>query len=347
MIFTEFKNNLIYKEIDTGETISKGNLVSINSTTGKIRKGIVSGSSILGIAQQNGVADDFIYIAVEGTAEGLSSLVAGEPCFSNSTGNIYPESTANANSATFFVGIAINATELRINITTNLKELQDPVGTIKEIYPFYPSWVSLPPEYAWMEGQIISDIDSPLNGFRVPNANGGTVTGVAITALDNTLKTITVSTNDIWAFGVGDTLTFTGASVTNAVVRSINYSTGVIKVGDVTLWSIGLGLFGLTTGTLTGATAVSSVGVPRYPKGGLAAGSGIDTFQGHRHTPRSPNSRFIDIFVGSQLGIGNNFTVSEVYTTGDPTTDTFNGTPRTAQRTEPPSLNVRLAIKIK
>jgi hypothetical protein len=230
---------------------------------------------------------------------------------------------------------------------------QDPVGTVKEIYPFYPSWTSLPAEYAWMEGQAISDIDSPLNGFRVPNANGGTVTGVTITSLNNTLKTITVSTNDIWAFGIGDTLTFTGASVTNAVVRSIDYSTGVIEVGDVTLWSSGL--FGLTTGTLTGATAVSSVGVPRYPKGGLVAGSGIDRLQGvgqeikDRDFATSSYTTALD--TGVPTGISN---VSAVANSRGALQGTSNiyynigfGTPRVGQRTEPPFLNVRYAIIIK
>jgi hypothetical protein len=216
--------------------------------------------------------------------------------------------------------------------------------SIEQFYPFLPGFPGLPSNYAWMDGIVIVDSDSPLDGFRVPNVNGATVTGVPVTSLNNTSKTITVSTNDIWAFGIGDTLTFTGASVTNAVVRSIDYSTGVIEVGDVTLWSSGL--FGLTTGTLTGATAVSSVGVPRYPKGGLVAGSGIDRLQGHWHSGHGG----VQGQAGTTARIAsNNPTDGELVndTIRSPTADGVNGTPRTAQRTEPPSLNVRLAMKIK
>jgi hypothetical protein len=218
--------------------------------------------------------------------------------------------------------------------------------SIEQFYPFMPGFPGLPSNYAWMDGIVIVDSDSPLDGFRVPNANGATVTGVPVTSLNNTLKTVTVSTNDIWAFGIGDTLTFTGASVPNAVVRSIDYSTGVIEVGDVTLWSSGL--FGLTTGTLTGATAVSSVGVPRYPKGGLVAGAGIDTFQGHNASLPNNGSyvntfpyAFGDNYIGVTTHQGSNSGISTLITDG------VNGTPRTAQRTEPPSFNVRLAMKIK
>ena len=85
MIFTEFKNTLTRHEIDTAQTITKGTLVSLNYTTNKLIAGISNGSNILGIAQESGTAGDFIYIATGGTAEGASSLVVGETCWSNSS----------------------------------------------------------------------------------------------------------------------------------------------------------------------------------------------------------------------------------------------------------------------
>ena len=88
MIFTEFKNTLTRHEIDTAQTITKGTLVSLDYTSNKLKAGISNGSNILGIAQESGIAGDFIYVATGGTAEGATNLVIGETCWSDSNGVI-------------------------------------------------------------------------------------------------------------------------------------------------------------------------------------------------------------------------------------------------------------------
>jgi hypothetical protein len=118
MIFTEFKNTLTRHEIDTAQTITKGTLVSLDYTSNKLKAGISNGSNILGIAQESGTAGDFIYVATSGTAEGATNLVVGETCWSDSNGVLFPDSTAVANSAGYFVGICVSTTEVRIDMKT-------------------------------------------------------------------------------------------------------------------------------------------------------------------------------------------------------------------------------------
>ena len=118
MIFTEFKNTLTRHEVDTAQTITKGNLVSLDYTSNKLKAGISNGSNILGIAQESGIAGDFIYVATSGTAEGAANLVIGETCWSDSNGVLFPDSTAVANNAGYFVGICVSTTEVRIDMKT-------------------------------------------------------------------------------------------------------------------------------------------------------------------------------------------------------------------------------------
>lgn len=204
---------------------------------------------------------------------------------------------------------------------------------------FFDDANSSTPAYStnWVEanGQTISDAASPYNGKRIRNLNGATLTGIAITSLDNTAKTITVSTNDIQAFISGDTLSFTGAAVSNAVVKSVNYSTGVITVGDSTTWASGN--YSNTTGTLTGATAVDTVGLKRYAKGNAAntGGGGVNRFQGHKTQLSGVASRYGDSGDGASYirWTGTNTGV-QAYE-GDPITNGVNGTPRQGDDTEP------------
>ena len=190
-------------------------------------------------------------------------------------------------------------------------------------------------EFVQANGQVISDALSPYNGKRIRNLNGATITGIAITALDDTLKTFTVSLNDVYALMVGDSLT-PDVSVPNAVIKSIDYTTGVIEIGDFTLWSSGS--FGLTTSTLTGATSFDSVGLKRFTRGNSTniGGGGVNTLQGHYHSVTHPLYGDVEnntppttaiMLTSSVLGAN-----PEVLA---PLTDGVNGTPRTGSETTP------------
>lgn len=190
-------------------------------------------------------------------------------------------------------------------------------------------------EFVQANGQVISDALSPYNGKRIRNLNGATITGIAITALDDTLKTFTVSLNDVYALMVGDSIT-PDVSVPNAVIKSIDYTTGVIEIGDFTLWSSGS--FGLTTSTLTGATSFDSVGLKRFTRGNSAniGGGGVNTLQGHYHEGSHLTYGFtedatppvVSLMLTNQV-IGPNQMVIQA------TSDGVNGTPRTSNETTP------------
>lgn len=182
-------------------------------------------------------------------------------------------------------------------------------------------------EFVEANGQVISDALSPYNGKRIRNLNGATITGIAITALDDTLKTFTVSLLDVFALMVGDSLS-PDVPVPNAVIKSVDYTTGVIEIGDFTLWSGGS--FGLTTSSLVGATTFDTVGLKRFTRGNSSnlGGGGINTIQGHKIS-------YFSLIVGSGVsgGVGS-YNAGQNYN-GYLYPDGINGTPREASETSP------------
>lgn len=198
-----------------------------------------------------------------------------------------------------------------------------------------PDTPALPAQFVQANGQTISDASSPYNGKRIRNLNGATVSSVTVTSLDNTAKTVTVSTNDIYAFMVGDSVTFTGVTVANGVIKAVNYGTGVITIGDVTTWTSGN--YDTTTETLTGATAITSVGLKRFARGNSAntGGGGVNTFQGYalgignRGFDVASTAPFSYIVATNTLDSSSGIINNGFYDDGT------NGTPRTGTDTQP------------
>lgn len=189
-------------------------------------------------------------------------------------------------------------------------------------------------EFVQSNGQVVSDALSPYNGKRIRNLNGATITGIAIKALDDTLKTFTVSLNDVYALMVGDSLT-PDVSVPNAVIKSVDYTTGIIEIGDFTSWSSGS--FGLTTSSLIGATTFDVVGLKRFTRGNSSntGGGGINTLQGHVHgnnAERFSTAYFPYIRIDTSGFTGG---VESGINTTNPVNDGVNGTPRTSSDTTP------------
>ena len=223
-----------------------------------------------------------------------------------------------------------------------------PVGTVITWDKFHQSTpLVLPSDMVECNGQVILDGASPYNGERIRNLNAATVLNVPITAIDDINKIITVPVNDVPAFDVGDTLSFTGALVPDAVVSSVNEATGEIVVGDINFWS-GTG-FTATLNSLAGATDVSSVGQPRFLRGSSTAGSDVNQHQGHYHQITSdPNTimmtnsggGFYSFTGGANLPISTNQTLGAL-------SDGINGTPRTGAKTLPDSQNIVYVLKFK
>ena len=218
-----------------------------------------------------------------------------------------------------------------------------PIGTELFVDLNNPLTPTLGTDWVRENGQLIQDGNSPYNGRRIRNLNGSTVSSIPITAVDDVLKTITVSLNDIYALMIGDSLSFIGAVVVNAVVRSVNYTTGVIEVGDVTLWSSGQ--FDLTTSTLTGAITLFSVGLKRFAKGDLLnSGGGVNTLQGFKVFENAYDG-VITTGINYLGGVTPSGIGTSVY--GTITTDSINGTPRTGSETTPNYFNGVWIKKIK
>lgn len=199
-----------------------------------------------------------------------------------------------------------------------------------------PDTPALPAQFVQANGQTISDASSPYNGKRIRNLNGATVSSVTVTSLDNTAKTVTVSTNDIYAFMIGDTVTFTGVTVANGVIKAVNYGTGVITIGDATTWTSGN--YDTTTETITGATAITSVGLKRFARGNSAntGGGGVNTLQGHYH--QAANQTYGNAEDSTPPVISLMLTHQVIAATQevlDAISDGANGTPRTSNETSP------------
>lgn len=241
------------------------------------------------------------------------------------------------------------------NIYAALNDLIDQapaVGTAEFILTGYLGTPAVSSKKKKANGQLISDAESPYDGQRLPNLNGATITGIAISALDNTAKTVTISTDDVWALMIGDVITLTGATLTNGVVKAINYSTGVVTLGDSTLWSSGV--YGLTTDTITGATALSSVGLKRFARGNASnsGGGGVNTLQIHVHEMGYvAGTPFVSSGGTGGSQSGNSLTTATITAaailTSEPLGDGVIDTPRTGTETTPNYFDGEWYIKIK
>lgn len=259
----------------------------------------------------------------------IPSLMEGEPGLAKDTKEV-------------FIGTASGNLRLLTELDSAPAALDIlPVGTVLAWDKHLSGTPVLSSLFEEANGQTISNIASPYNGRRIRNLNGKTLTGISVTAVDDILKTVNVSLNDIAAFSVGDTLSFTAASVPNAVVKAVNYSTGEISVGDITLWDTA-GMFQSTGYSLAGADTVSVVGQPRFLKGQDSAGSEVNMHQGHEH---NSNQTLVAGIV--QIGVGVNSASNGYSPTVQTITDGTNGTPRTGQKTEPDSQNIVWVIKYK
>jgi len=177
---------------------------------------------------------------------------------------------------------ALNTKEIFTSFdgTTNTKifSLQDllPIGTTILIDSSLPGTPVPGNSWAIENGQVISDSESPYNGKRIRNLVGAVI-ALTVLSFSNTLKTITLSLNDISAVAVWDKVSGTGIPA-NSFVLTVNYSTGVIQIGSTATMA-------LTTGTLTSVSSVTVTGEKRFLRMDTVSDSaGWDTVQTHQHS---------------------------------------------------------------
>jgi hypothetical protein len=123
-----------------------------------------------------------------------------------------------------------------------------------------------------------------------------------------------------------------------------------VECNGQVLADAGSALNGQTIPNLNGAAGgADSPGhtakVAMFLRGGVTSGTGQqDAFQGHRHLPLN-GTAFITGH-NNTLAFGAT-TAGSAPTTGDPTTDTVNGTPRTANETRPSNMAVVWIMRVK
>lgn len=94
---------------------------------------------------------------------------------------------------------------------------------------------TMPSYYQSANGALVSDSDSPYNGKRLPNLNGGDVTLTLTFTADAGGAYATIDDADKLAVGMHDWASDGVVSIeANSYVKSIDYSTGVVIISDTT-----------------------------------------------------------------------------------------------------------------
>ena len=184
--------------------------------------------------------------------------------------------------------------------------------------------------FADQDGSVINDAESPYNGERNYNFNGGDVVLTLTWTADAGGAYATVSADDLYALNEGDDVTGSGIAADT-------------KITDITG----------TTVTISDVSASGSISTT-FTNDGLAVyggsgGSQADQMQGHKHTS--------EIHSGTTSGAGNSYMVTAVTYWSTPTnkavyvlnpsTDGTNGIPRTGTRTRSHARILKVAMRIK
>lgn len=336
----EVANNrtLAVNQTTHGFAVNDNIIYDKNSSSWK-KANIIGNYAVGTIAKVKTVVDanNFVLIA-QGKIIPYTGLTAGEFYYAkdDGTGGLTVTPPTNVIQAVLFALPGNNAVELSYPAVTpsSVPTGIMPIGSEVFFEDSNPDTPAPSSEFVQANGQVISDALSPYNGKRIRNLNGATITGISITAVDDGLKTITISLNDVFAVMMGDSLTL-DVSVPNAVIKSVNYATGIIEIGDFTSWSSGS--FGLTTSSLIGATTFDVVGLKRFTRGNSSntGGGGINTLQGHVHgnnAERFSTAYFPYIRIDTSGFTGG---VESGINTTNPVNDGVNGTPRTSSDTTP------------
>lgn len=108
--------------------------------------------------------------------------------------------------------------------------LADPIGTIKSWDKSFPNTPALKSWYVECDGSAISDADSPFNGYRSRNLNGGDVVLSLSWTADGGGAYTTVGATDITALAVGDDISGSGISA-GSIIIDITVTT--VTISDV------------------------------------------------------------------------------------------------------------------
>ncbi len=218
----------------------------------------------------------------------------------------------------------------------SLIQIAEPVGTIKDWDKTFPSTPSLPSWYVECDGTVISDSDSPFNGYRSRNLNGANVVLSVDWTADAGGAYGTVAATDITALAIGDQVSGSGIAA-NTFVTNVAGTT--VTISDT---------------AASGNISTTFTNDGRFLRGASASGVGqVDEFQGHNHdiyaafwnasSSGGTEARLTTASAASVTNkdsVGNEFVRDEVDNGSD-------GTPRTGSETRPINTSVVKIMKIK
>lgn len=121
---------------------------------------------------------------------------------------------------------------------SDINTLQDQIDDISagyavgdfKIYADMSGTSALPAEFQDCDGSVISDADSPYNGKRIYNINGGDVTETLTWTADAGGAYATVSADDLYALNEGDDVTGSGIA---ADTKITDISGTTVTISDV------------------------------------------------------------------------------------------------------------------
>ncbi len=151
-------------------------------------------------------------------------------------------------------------------------------------FPFdgtFPNIPSLPDNFTECDGSIVTDTDSVFKDYRTRNLNGATLSNLSVSNINNTNKSFELSSYNITAINVGDTVVGTGATLpSDCVIASISGNTITLGRLSGTWNGTTYSAISENISTLTSVTVTGSV---RMIEGGSGGGSFWDTMFKHRH----------------------------------------------------------------
>ena len=188
-------------------------------------------------------------------------------------------------------------------------------------------------EDIWVEcdGQAISDAESPYNGSRIENLNGGDVIITLDWIADAGGSYASAAVTDITALNIYDWVSG-GAIAAGSMVKDIDEATRIVTLTDTAI-----------SGSVESTFTNDGIYI-----GGGDGGSAGDQGQGHYHEPLAPQTRLWGTSGPGAVSAptGGAINATQV-STGDPITDGTNGTPRTGTRTRPHTRFLKAVKRIK
>jgi len=128
--------------------------------------------------------------------------------------------TSLADNMTMFLRNVSSGADEKTTLNVLKAFLDGEIGDVKHVHEDFPNAPAQPAWWAAMDGSLISDADSPFNGYRLPNDNGADV----VLTVTWASGVATIPATDVTALAVGDRVAGSGIAA-GAVIDDITGTT--------------------------------------------------------------------------------------------------------------------------